>query len=57
MSDNVREATFEEYVTNIILHILALETPFGIKRDLISQILGLSYRHERELIDAMRASE
>lgn len=54
MSEAVREATFDEYITNVIIHILALETAFGVKRDLISHILGISYRHERELVDARR---
>ncbi len=57
MSDAVREATFDEYVANVIIHILALETTFGVKRDLISQILGLPYKHERELVDASRRAE
>ena len=53
MSEAVREMTYEEQITNVIMHILALETPFGVKRDLISHILSLSYRHERDIKDAL----
>ena len=53
MSEEAREMTYEEQIANIIIHILALEIPFGEKRDLISHILSLSYRHEREIKDAL----
>ena len=32
MSDNLREATFEEQITNMILHVLSIEVPFETKR-------------------------
>ena len=53
MSEAVREMTYEEQIANFIMHILAIDTPFGVKRDLISQILSLSYRHERDIKDAL----
>ena len=53
MSEAVREMTYEEMIANNIIHILAIETPFGVKRDLISRILSLSYRHERDVKDAL----
>lgn len=53
MSEAVREMTYEEQIANLIMHILAIDTPFGVKRDLISYALSLSYRHEREIKDAL----
>ena len=53
MSEAVREMTYEEQIANFIMHILAIDTPVGVKRDLISQILSLSYRHERDIKDAL----
>lgn len=53
MSEAVREMTYEEMTVNIISHILAIEMPFGMKRDLISHLLSLSYRHERDIKDAL----
>lgn len=53
MSEAVREMTYEEQITNFIIYILAIDTPFGVKRDLISYILNLSYRHERDIKDAL----
>lgn len=53
MSEAVREMTYEEQIANFIIYILAIDTPFGVKRDLISQILSLSYRHERDIKDAL----
>jgi hypothetical protein len=53
MSEAVREMTYEEQIANFIVHILAIDTPFGVKRDLISHILSLSYRHERDIKDAL----
>ena len=53
MSEAVREMTYEEMTVNIILHILAIEMPFGMKRDLIGYLLSLSYRHERDIKDAL----
>lgn len=53
MSEAMREMTYDEMVANIIIQILAMETPFGIKRDLIGHILSLSYRHERDIKDAL----
>lgn len=55
MSEAVREMTYEEQIANIILYILAIDTPFGVKRDLISHILSLSYRHERDIKNALYA--
>ena len=54
MSDAVREMTYDEQITNLILHILALELPMGMRRDLISHVLSLSYKHERDMVDAIR---
>lgn len=53
MSDTVREMTYDEQITNFIIEILAIETPFGVKRDLIGHVLSLSYRHERDIKDAL----
>jgi len=53
MSDTAREMTYEEQVANFIINVLALDIMFCHKRDLIGLILGLSYRHERELKDAL----
>ncbi len=53
MSEALREMTYEEQIVNVIIHILAIEAPFGVKRDLISHILSLSYRHERDIKDAL----
>lgn len=53
MSDNLREATFEEQITNMIIHILSLEVPFKTKCDMIGYILGLSRIHEDELKEAL----
>lgn len=52
MSDTEREATYDELIANFIMHILAIETPFGVKRDLISHLLSLTYRYERDVKDA-----
>ena len=57
MSEAVREMTYDEMIQNIIMHILALDCCMGTKRDLISHVLSLSYRHERDLIDASRRAE
>lgn len=53
MSETAREMTYEEQIANFIMHILAIETPFGVKRDLISHLLGLTYRYERDIKDAL----
>lgn len=53
MSEAMREMTYEEMVANIIIQILAMETPFEIKRDLIGHILSLSYQHDRDIKDAL----
>ena len=53
MGETLREMTYEEQIANVIIYILAIETPFGVKRDLISHILSLSYRHERDIKDAL----
>lgn len=54
MSEAVREMTYDEMIVNAIMNILALDVPMGVRRDLISHILSLSYRHEREVINALR---
>lgn len=54
MSEASREMTYEEMTVNIISHILAIEMPFGMKRDLIGHVLGLSYRHEGDIREATR---
>jgi hypothetical protein len=53
MSEAVREMTYDEQIANSIMYILSIDTPFGVKRELIGQILSLSYRHEREIKDAL----
>lgn len=54
MNEVCREMTYDEQIANFIMHILAIETPFSVKRDLISHLLSLTYRHERDIIDALR---
>ena len=54
MSETVREATFDEQAQNMIIHILALELPFNMKRDLVGQVFSLSYIHEQNMITASR---
>lgn len=53
MTEAVREMTYDEQVADFIIKILAIETPFGVKRDLIMYFLSLTYRHEREIKDAL----
>ena len=53
MSEALREMTYEEQTANVIINILAIETPFGVKRDLISTILSLSYMYERDVKNAL----
>ena len=53
MSEAVREMTYEEQVANFIISILAIETPFGVKRDLIGHLMSLTYRYERDIKDAL----
>jgi len=53
MSEAVREMTYDEQIANFIMHILAIETPFSVKCDLISYLLSLTYRHERDIKDAL----
>lgn len=53
MSEAVREMTYDEQIANFIIHILAIETPFSVKLDLISHLLSLTYRHERDIKDAL----
>ena len=53
MSEAVREMTFDEQIASFIMHIMAIETPFSSKRDLIGYLLSLSYCHEREIKDAL----
>lgn len=53
MSETAREMTYDEQIANVIINILAIETPFGVKRDLISHILSLSYRYERDVKNAL----
>lgn len=53
MSEAVREMTYDEQIVNFIIYILAIETPFSVKRDLISHLLSLTYRHERDIKDAL----
>ena len=54
MGEAVREMTYDEQITNVIMHILALELPMGQRRDLISHILSLSYKHERDMMEVIR---
>ena len=53
MSEALREMTYDEQVANFIINILAIETPFSVKRDLISHLLSLTYLHERAVKDAL----
>ena len=53
MSDTLREMTYDEQIANFIISILAIETPFIVKRDLIGHLLSLTYRHERDIQDAL----
>lgn len=53
MSDTAREMTYDEQIANFIMYILEIETPFSVKRDLISYLLSLTYRHERDIKDAL----
>lgn len=53
MTEAVREMTYDEQVADFIINILAIETPFGVKRDLIMRFLSLTYRHERDIKDAL----
>lgn len=52
MTEAVREMTYDEQVADFIINILAIETPFGVKRDLIMRLLSLTYRHERDIKNA-----
>lgn len=53
MDGTLREMTYDEQIANFIIHILAIETPFGVKRDLIGLLLSLTYRHELDIQDAL----
>lgn len=53
MSEAVREMTYDEQISNFIMHILAIEAPFSVKRDLIGQLFSLTYRHERDIENAL----
>lgn len=53
MSEAVREMTYDEQISNFIIHILAIEAPLSVKRDLIGQLFSLTYRHERDIKDAL----
>ena len=53
MSEAVREMTYDEQIANFIMHILEIEAPLSVKRDLIGQLLSITYRHERDIEDAL----
>ena len=53
MSETLREMTTDEQISNFIINILAIETPFSVKRDLIGHLLSLTYRYERDIKDAL----
>lgn len=53
MGEISREMTYDEYITNFIIHILEIEVPFSVKRDLIGYVLSLTYRYERDIEDAL----
>ena len=57
MSEAAREMTYDEMIVNVIIHILALDVCMGTRRDLISHVLSLSDKHERDVIDASRNRE
>lgn len=52
-SETLREMTYEEMMVNIIMHILAIDVPFGVKRDMIGHVLSLSYKYESDVKDAL----
>ena len=54
MSEACREMTYDEMIANVIINILAMDVPMGVKRDMISHILALSYRYERDMIQTQR---
>ena len=53
MSETGREMTYDEQVANFIMQILAIETPFIVKCDLIGHLLSLTYRHDCDIKDAL----
>ena len=53
MSEAVREMTYDEQIANFIMHILAIEAPLSVKRDLIGHLFTLTYRYERDIKDAL----
>lgn len=57
MNEDKREATVEEYMTDFIIQILSLDATFGFKREMIGRILGISYRYEKDVADAIRKQE
>lgn len=52
-SETMREMTYEEMIVNIIIHILDFDVPFGVKRDMIGYVLGLSHKYESDVRDAL----
>lgn len=53
MSEAAREMTYDEQIANFVIYILAIETPFNVKRDLIGHLLSLTHRYERDIKDAL----
>ena len=53
MSEALKEMTYDEQIANFIMHILAIEAPLSVKRDLIGQLFSLTYRHERDIENAL----
>lgn len=52
-SETLREMTYDEMTVNTIMHILALDVPFGVKRGMIGQVLSLSHKYESDVKDAL----
>lgn len=52
-SEALREMTYEEMIANTIMNILAIDVAFGVKRDMIGQVLNLSYKYESDVKNAL----
>ena len=53
MSEAFREMTYDEQIAKFIMNILAIEAPLSVKRDLIGQLFSITYRHERDIENAL----
>ncbi|MBO7205355.1 MAG: hypothetical protein J6V08_02940 [Candidatus Methanomethylophilaceae archaeon] len=52
-----RELTYDEMTVRFAITILALDVPMCVRRDLIANVLDLSYKHEQDLFTARRENE